>query len=219
MAQYSVFEISTSLAGGCLVGLSFALVASFFGLILAIFYTLIRFYKVLILSFFVELIISIFRGTPLLVQVVFFYYSFPSIGFLIPASIAALIAFILNSSAYTAETLRGALEGLDVGQMEACKTLGIPSWLMWKDILFPQILRLCIPSLGGEFTTLLKDTSVLSIIGVSDIMQRAYALGSMSYDFSRPLLVAAVFYYIGCSISSFIFSYIEKRLKHYDKSN
>lgn len=215
----SFFADAFFIGGGLAVSLAYTIIAWAFGGILAVIFTILRHYKVFFLNNVVNQLISVIRGTPLLVQVVFFYYVFPAFGILIPGPLSALFALILNSSAYTAEILRGGLAAINIGQFQVSRSLGIPSFFMWKDIIIPQLLQICVPSLSSEFTTLFKDTSILYVIGGDDIMQRANSIGSATYSFVQPLFIAACYYYVVSSLITAIFSHFEKKLSVHVKTH
>jgi polar amino acid transport system permease protein len=111
--------------------------------------------------------------------------------------------------------LRGGIASISKGQFLACKTLGIPKAKAWIDIFIPQVLRVSIPSLVSEFTTLVKETAILSFVGEQDIMKHASDLGASTYSYLGPLLVAGGFYYLICNSIMFISKYLEQRMnKH-----
>lgn len=202
-----IFEVGK----GIPITLAYTIVAWFFGILLACLFVWIKTIKAPG-CFLVDILISILRGTPVLVQVMFFYYCLP---IQMPAFLAASLAFIFNSAAYTSEILRGGIASINKGQFLACKTLGIPSSKAWLDIFIPQVLRICIPSLVSEFTTLVKETAILSFIGEQDIMKHASDLGASTYSYLTPLLVAGCFYYLICNSIMFISKYLEQRMnKH-----
>lgn len=149
-----------------------------------------------------------------MLQVFFFYFCLPKLGFFIPGQISAMLAFILNSAAYTSEILRGGFAAISQGQFLACKTLGIPRFLMWKDIIAPQLLRICLPGLVSEFTSLMKDTSILSIIGEEDVMKKVNEIGSSTYSYLLPLMIAGLYYYFISSTMSIFSAFLEKRINY-----
>ncbi len=210
--------IALELAKGLHITLGYAFIAWFFGLWLAGAFTLMRHYNVPGFSF-IAFFISLLRGTPVMVQVMFFYYCLPLLGLSIPGQLSAALAFILNSAAYTSEIFRGGLKGINYGQIQACKVLNIPTFLMWKDIIFPQLLRISLPGLTAEFTALLKDTSILSVIGENDIMKKANSIGASSYSYLEPLMIAALYYYLIANIVAFISKILEQRISIHVKNH
>lgn len=141
--------------------------------------------------------ISFFRGTPLLVQLSLIYFALPALlNISITGWTAGVMAFSLNSAAYLAEVFRSGLQAIDKGQYEACQMLQIPRWAMYKDIIFPQMLRVIWPSMMNETISLLKETALISVIGEADIMRRATVVAAEHYQYLLPLCIAAGCYYL-----------------------
>ena len=160
-----------------------------------------------------RLYISYFRGVPLLVQLLIFYYLLPSIGLNLPAITAAILAVGMCSAAYTAEILRGALQAIPSGQTEAADALGIsPVWL-WARILVPQALRLGMPSLINELILLVKVSSLASVVGIPELTRVAQNITGATY---RPLeiyITAALIYFVINLVISLLGRLAERRLQ------
>ena len=140
--------------------------------------------------------ISFFRGVPLLVQLLMFFYMLPHIGLDLPAILAAILSVGLCSAAYTAEILRGALQTIPAGQTEAAHALGMPPLSLWRRILVPQALRLGMPSLINELILLVKVSSLASVVGIGELTRVAQNITGQTY---RPLeiyLAAAALYFV-----------------------
>jgi polar amino acid transport system permease protein len=140
--------------------------------------------------------ISFFRGVPLLVQLLMFFYMLPHIGLDLPAILAAILSVGLCSAAYTAEILRGALQTIPAGQSEAAHALGMPPLSLWRRILVPQALRLGMPSLINELILLVKVSSLASVVGIGELTRVAQNITGQTY---RPLeiyLAAAAIYFV-----------------------
>lgn len=199
--------------GSC-VTLQYTLLSVFLGLILGSLLTFAKIHHSFILRSFAKTYTSIFRGTPLLVQLSLVYFALPTItGYQISAFMAGIIAFSLNSGAYLSESIRGGIESIDKGQFEAAQALGVPYRQMMKDIIMPQALRNILPALVNEIVNLLKETAIISVIGASDLMRRAQVVAAEKYSFLMPLLVAAACYYILVLIFSSFAKYLEFKLK------
>ncbi len=141
--------------------------------------------------------ISIARGTPLILQLSFFYFAIPNaLNIKLSVLGAGIITLGLNSSAYIAEILRAGIESLPKGQFEAAQTMQIPTWFMWKDIIFPQVIRNVFPALVNEFITLLKETALISMLGGMDLMRRAQSIAAEQYTYFAPICIAGVYYYV-----------------------
>jgi len=140
--------------------------------------------------------VSFFRGTPLLVQVLLVYLGLPQIGIIIDAIPAGIIALSLNYGAYLSEIIRTGIQSISRGQREAAAALGLRPWvIMWK-IILPQAMRIIIPPTGSQFIAMLKDSSLVSIMGVWEIMFLARSYGRSEYRYIEMLLTAAVVYWV-----------------------
>jgi len=159
------------------------------------------------------LYISYFRGVPLLVQLLIFYYMLPSIGLNLPAIAAAILAVGMCSAAYTAEILRGALQAIPAGQTEAAYALGIAPFWLWARILVPQALRLGMPSLINELILLVKVSSLASVVGIGELTRVAQNITGETY---RPLEIyisAAGVYFVINLVISVLGRLAERRLQ------
>ncbi|KTC90104.1 amino acid ABC transporter permease [Fluoribacter dumoffii] len=140
--------------------------------------------------------ISVMRGTPVILQLSFIYFAVPAlIGMKANILMAGLLTFGLNSSAYIAEILRSGIENLPKGQFEAAKTLQIPSFYLWKDIVLPQVVKNIFPAFINEMIALLKETALIATIGGMDLMRRAQSVAAEQFTYFVPLCIAGCFYY------------------------
>ncbi len=180
---------------GTLVTLKYTLGALTIGLILAIILTILRRQKVLF-RVLVDGLVSLLRGTPLLVQLSFFYFAVPGI-FKIRLDIwhAGLIAFGLNSAAYVTEIFRAGIQSIPKGQFEAAKSLQINTFLLWKDIIIPQVLRSIFPALVNEVISLIKETAIISFMGELDLTRRAQIVAASQFSYFMPFCLAGAYYY------------------------
>ncbi|MGI6315857.1 MAG: amino acid ABC transporter permease [Christensenellales bacterium] len=159
--------------------------------------------------------ISIMRGTPLILQVLFLYFlPYYLFGGLFPRLLSAIIAFSLNYAAYFAEIYRAGIEGIAPGQWEAAKVVGFSRGQTFLRIILPQMVKRVLPPMANEFMTLVKDTALASTIGVMELFRIAKNAQSTFFS-SMPLLVAGIFYYIMNYVISFFFQLAEKRLSYY----
>ncbi len=155
--------------------------------------------------------ISILRGTPLILQLSLIYFATPGLlGIKLSIVGAGLIAFGLNSSAYMAEILRSGIENIPKGQFEAAKTLQIPSFYMWKDIILPQVIKNLLPALTSEVIALLKETALISTIGGMDIMRKSQMVAAEQFTYFLPLCMAGAYYYGMVLLIEYIGQKIEK---------
>ena len=202
------------LLGGILVTLEIALAAALLGSLLALVFSLLSRKKGIVQKL-IKVFIDFFRGTPLLFQLAFFHYGIPQITGILPtAYISALIVFSINSSAYLAEILRAGIESIDKGQIEAAHALGVKSWDISFNIIIPQALRNVLPAIMNEFITLVKETSVVSLISLTDLMRRQQIVSAATYRFFEPLLFVGIVYYIMNIILSNIGKALERKLKY-----
>ena len=166
------------------------------------------------LKWFATFYTSIFRGTPLLLQLFLIYFASPQIfGYNISVWEAGILTFTLNSGAYISEHIRGGINSVDKGQMEAALSLGISYSFIMKDIILPQAVRNILPSLVNEAIDLLKESALISTIGGADILRRTYIVANEKYLFLEPLLIAGGVYYILVMILTGSARILEKKLK------
>ncbi|MEM7588880.1 MAG: amino acid ABC transporter permease [Myxococcota bacterium] len=165
---------------------------------------------------FAALYVSFFRGTPSLLHLSMVFYAAPGLlGLHISPLWAGVLAFSLHSGAYTGEILRSGIRAVDPGQLEMCRTLGIPSTLAFIDIVLPQAIRHAFPALTGEAINVLKDTALISIIGETDIMHRSNLVAAQQYSYFGPLVVAAICYYLLALLLQAAAHYVEKRIDYH----
>lgn len=160
-----------------------------------------------------KLYIDLFRGTPLLVQIFIIHLAvIPSIfGHSLGFMVSGIAALILNCAAYVAEIIRAGIQSIDKGQMEAARSLGLNHFQAMRKVILPQAFRRMIPPLGNEFITLLKDSSLVTVIAANDILYAAKVVSGTYFRFWEPYLAAAALYLILTFIVSKIVSFIEKR--------
>ena len=192
------------------------LVSIFFGLILGLLLALGRLSKNAFFDRLSQFYIWLFRGTPLLLQIFFFYYALPTFTpITIDALPAAFIALSLNSGAYLAEIIRAAIQSIDKGQMEASKALGMSFTQAMRRIIIPQSYRRLIPPTGNEFIALLKDSSLVSIIAMTELMRTTSLLANSSGN-AIYYIPCAILYLAMTTIFTFIFSKLEKKYSIYE---
>lgn len=206
----------TYIASGIGVTLLYTLSGIFFGLILGCLLSLCKISNNKLLKYSASVYVSIFRGTPLLVQLSLIYFALPSLtGIKISVFLAGILAFSLNSAAYISEIIRAGIQSVDKGQFEAAYTLNIPYTKMMKDIILPQALTNILPALVNELVNLLKETAIISIIGGADLMRRAQTVAAEQYSYFGPLLTAAACYYILVLSFSSLATILERKMKQH----
>ncbi|MBW4513860.1 MAG: amino acid ABC transporter permease [Timaviella obliquedivisa GSE-PSE-MK23-08B] len=169
------------------------------------------------LRIFADFYTSVFRGTPLLLQLALVYYATPQLtGYSISALEAGVATFALNSAAYTSETIRGGILAVDKGQSEAAKSLGVPYKLMMGDVILPQAFKNIMPALINESIALLKDSSLVSTVGVLDLMRRGQVVAAEKFVYFEPLIFIGVIYYILVMGLAWVGKTLEVRLRQSD---
>ena len=179
-------------------------------------------YKVLprILNGICSFYVGLFRGTPMVVQLLVFYYvMLPLMGIRISGLEVAILVFGLNSGAYISEIMRGGILSVDGGQMEAGRAVGLGYWVTMLKIVIPQAVKNILPTLGNEFIALIKETSVVSFVGAADLYVAFNYIGSNSYEFMVPYLVMAMIYIILVLIISAGIKIMERSLRKSDRRN
>ncbi len=164
--------------------------------------------------------VGLFRGTPIVVQLLVFYYVLlPTIGWRISGVQVAVLVFGLNSGAYISEIMRSGIQSVDPGQMEAGRAVGLSFGTSMMKIVIPQAVKNILPTLGNEFIALIKETSVVSFVGVTDLYVAFSYIGSNSYEFMVPYLVMAIIYIALVMFISLLIKLMERSLKKSDRRN
>ncbi|MFZ3579027.1 amino acid ABC transporter permease [Virgibacillus sp. DJP39] len=199
---------------GIWVTLKFVICAIIFGFILGTILALFKIGNIKILTWFADVYTSIFRGTPLILQLMIFYFAVPQLtGYDIKPFAAAVLAFGLNSSAYVSEIIRAGIQAVDKGQTEAAQALGVPYKSMMIDIILPQALKNILPALMNEFITLTKESAIVATIGYLDLMRRAQVVGADLYRNFEPLLFVGLIYYLLVMCLTMLGKMLERRLR------
>ncbi|MFO7152685.1 MAG: amino acid ABC transporter permease [Bacillota bacterium] len=198
---------------GALTALEMAVLAVLIGVAIGTFVGLGKMSRILPVKLLCTAYVEIIRGTPLLVQLLIFYFGLPQIlGFTIPEFPAAVLALGINSGGYVAEIVRGGILAVDKGQMEAARSLGMTYGQAMRYIILPQAFKKMIPPLGNEFITLLKDSSLATTIGFPELTRAAQIVAGNTYRPFEPYLTAAAFYFVMTVTFSFLMSIVERRL-------
>jgi polar amino acid transport system permease protein len=171
-----------------------------------------------ILRWIANIYVELFRGTPMLLQILFFYLGVPVLYQRITGCrlsvnpyAVGILALSFNSGAYQAELIRSGIQGVDKGQWEACATLGIGYGTMMKEVILPQAFKRIVPPLVSEFITLIKDSSLISNIGALELLYSAQVLGKKYYDYLDPLILAGIMYLFMTVITSYLSKRVERR--------
>lgn len=179
-------------------------------------------YKLLprVLNVICDFYVAMFRGTPIVVQLLIFYYVLlPMLGLRITGVQVSMLVFGLNSSAYISEIMRSGIQSVDPGQMEAGRAVGLSFGTTMVKIVLPQAIKNILPTLGNEFISLIKETSVVSFVGATDLYLAFNLIGSNSYEFMVPYIVMAFIYIILILVISLLVKLLERSLKKSDRRN
>lgn len=179
-------------------------------------FALMRISHNVVLKSIASIYIEFIRGTPVLVQLCIVYYGLPILGINFPEIMAGIIALSINSSAYVAEIIRAGIQAVDKGQMEAAKSLGLTYSMAMKNIILPQAIKNILPALGNEFITIIKESSIVSIIGIHELMYNTDTVRGNTFKPFEPLIISATIYFILTFSLSKILSVFERRLRTSD---
>ena len=165
--------------------------------------------KIKPLKWVLEIYVWLMRGTPLLLQLIFVFYGLPIIGIVFERYDAALVAFILNYAAYFAEIFRGGFQSVDQGQFEAARVLRLSYWQTLRKIIIPQVIKIVLPSIGNEVINLVKDSSLVYVIGLGDLLRAGNVATSRDVTLV-PLMLVGLIYLILVGICTLILRQVEK---------
>lgn len=185
------------------------------GLVLALGVALMRLSRIRALSWLGRAYVSVIRGTPLLVQLFVIFYGLPSIGVTLSPWPSAIIAFSLNVGGYAAEIIRAAILSVPKGQWEAAHMIGMSRRLALRRVILPQAARVSVPPLSNTFISLVKDTSLASLILVTELFRKAQEIAAFSQEFMVLYVEAAAVYWVICLVLSSGQSTLERRLDRY----
>ena len=211
-----VFRIVPQMLDGCLVSFQVFLITIVLSIPLGVLLSLGRVSGNQLLQKIIGFYVWIMRGTPLMLQIFFVYFVLPSVGIRLPDFESALVAFVLNYAAYFCEIFRSGIQAIPKGQYEAAHTLGMNYFQTMRRIILPQVIRIILPPISNETITLVKDTSLVYVLAMNDLMRTARNL--VQRDFSiTPFIVAAVFYLIATLILTVLFEHLEKHFSRYEQ--
>jgi len=204
---------------GTAITLLLSLFGVIFGAIIGVIFALMKLSKNRLLKSFSTAYIEVVRGTPLLVQMYIVYYGIPRlVGVDFEDLTLGIIAISLNSAAYVAEIIRAGILSIDKGQMEAARSLGMSHRLAMTNIIIPQAFKNILPALGNEFIVLIKESAIVSIIGIHDLMYNTDTVRGNTFRPFSPLLVAAAIYFAITFTLSKLMGILERRLRAGDSS-
>jgi len=207
-----VSDSMPALLQGTLLTIKFALWSMAFGLVLGIVVALMGISHSGFLKAIARTYVSIMRGTPLLVQVFVVYYGLPGVGITLEPTSAGVLTLSMNVGAYLSESMRGAILGVHRGQWLAAYSLGLTPWQTLRYIVGPQALRLAVPSLSNSLISLIKDTSLVSVITVTELLRTAQEVIAATYQPLPLYLAVAAIYWVLSTGLSMVQRVLERRL-------
>lgn len=199
-----------------LLTLELTAVSILIGIVIGLFFALLKISKIKVLEFISDTYVYLVRGTPLIVQIFILYFGISGI-FLLPDFWAASLALAFHNGAYISEILRGAIQAVDKGQMEAGRSLGMTKVLSLRRIILPQAFRRALPPLGNQFIISLKDSSLAAFISMNELFNVATTLGSNNFDEMTYLLIVAVYYLLLVALMTFVVNRFEQKLAVSDR--
>ena len=200
------------LTAGLTMTIPLTLLSFSLAMVLAVVVALVQYAHLPVLSPIARFYIWVIRGTPLLVQLFIIFYGLPSVGIMLDAFPAAVIAFAFNEGAYCAETMRGALESVPQGQLEAGYCVGMSWWQIMRRIVLPQALRTAVPALSNSLIGMIKDTSLASNITVAELFMAGQRVAARTYIFLPIYCEVAVVYLLFCTVITKLQGLLERRL-------
>lgn len=211
LSKYYMFFLD-----GAKITILLAIFTVLFGVVLGVFIALMKLSKNKLFNTLASSYVEFIRGTPILLQLYIVYYGLPKLGITLPDFIAGIIALSINSAAYVAEIIRAGIQAVNKGQTEAARSLGMTHSMTMKNIIIPQAFKNILPALGNEFITIIKESSIVSIIGIHDLMYNADTVRGNIFRPFEPLIFAAVIYFILTFTLSKGLGIVERRLKTSD---
>lgn len=210
-----ILQILPQFAGGAKLTLGLFGITLVLSIPLGLILALMRLSRIKVLDWLVNFYIWVMRGTPLMLQIFFIYFALPAVDILLPAFTTAVVAFALNYAAYFAEIFRAGIQAVGKGQYEAAKTLGMSYGQTMRRIVLPQMWKKILPPLSNETITLVKDTSLVYVLALQDVMKITFQTVQREFNLS-PFFVAAAFYLVLTLVLTWLFQYMEKHYARYD---
>jgi polar amino acid transport system permease protein len=210
-----IIEILPNLINGLKNTLLIFMITLLASLPLGVIIACLRMSPIKIINQIINYYIVIMRGTPLLLQIITIYYGLTNVGIVLDRFPAVLIAFILNYAAYFAEIFRGGIQSIDRGQYEASIVTGITKWNNFRFIILPQVIKRTIPSISNEIITLIKDTALVYVVGLGEVIHAAKVASNRDASL-LPFLFAGIIFLIVSAIIQKGLQLIERRYEYYE---
>jgi polar amino acid transport system permease protein len=185
--------------------------------VLAIFGALGRLSTHVVSNGIASLYVSLVRGTPLIVQIFFAYFALAEVGLVLSGFVAGTLALMFNYGAYMTEIFRAGIQAVPRGQVEAARALGMKERIVFRRVVLPQAFRIVVPAIGNEFIAMIKDSALVSTIGVTELLWRAQTAGRTNVRVLEALIVAALMYWVLTMIFTFFQERLERRMARADR--
>jgi len=209
-----ILSLLPTMLGGTVVTLKLFGFTLVMALPLGVVFAIARLSSLRLLNYFMQFYIWVFRGTPLLLQLLFIYYGLGIIGIQIDRFTAAVLSFVLNYSAYLAEIYRAGIQSIDRGQSEAADVLGLTRFQTMTRIILPQMIKRVLPPISNEVINLIKDTALVYAIGMSELLRVAKTASVRDFSFI-PFFTAAIFYLVMIGLIQQFFKWLEAKYDYY----
>lgn len=211
-----ILNIIPQMLDGCWISFQVFIITIVLSIPLGILLSLGRVSGISILQKLIGFYVWVLRGTPLMLQIFFIYFVLPSVGIRLPDFESAILAFVLNYAAYFCEIFRAGIQAIPKGQYEAAHTLGMNYVQTMRRIILPQVILVILPPISNETITLVKDTSLVYVLAMNDLMRTARNLVQRDFNI-MPFIVAAVFYLLATLVLTMLFERLEKHYSKYDQ--
>lgn len=210
-----IMQLMPSMMDGLKTTLILSVITLLLSLPLSVITALLRIHAIKPIRSLVSVYIYVMRGTPLLLQLMFIFFGLPYMNIVLERESAAMLAFVLNYTAYFAEIVRGGLQSIDKGQYEAAKILGMNKKNTFFKIILPQVIKNILPAMGNETITLIKDTSLVYILGLGDLL-RAGKIAANTMSSMIPFMLVGIIYLIVIAVLTKTFVLLEKHFAYYE---
>jgi polar amino acid transport system permease protein len=211
-----IYEWGPFILGGVSITIFVSVMSIMFATIFAVIGALGRLSRVAPIYATATLYVSLIRGTPLIIQLFFWYLALPQFGIVLPALACGIFGLAFNYGAYMTEIFRAGIQAIPRGQVEAAAALGMTERLTMRRIVLPQATRIVIPAIGNEFIAMIKDSALVAYVGIQETFWRASTTGSRLFRSFETLLVAALIYWVLTIVFSLIQERLEKRMSESD---
>jgi polar amino acid transport system permease protein len=196
---------------GAKITVLFTILVMAISLVGAVPVALARLSKYRLIRWVVTIYVNVFRATPLLIQLIYIYYALPVFGIRLSPFTAGLVGLSLHYIPFIAEVYRSGIQAIPQGQRDAAQALGLNQWLINRKVIFPQAFRIVIPSLGNFFVSLVKDTSLLSVLTVTELVFSGELIAARTYDYFTEYTLVFVFYLVLGSVAIWLVQLVERR--------